>query len=103
MSYSLATHHKGPLAFVTTDFLSEVAQRLHAGIETPGMADGAKGMGGHEVHKVSSQTARPLICGAVRLFTIFLWRRGEKQIAQSDDVEKCRHVGEQCHQEPGVC
>jgi hypothetical protein len=51
MGHRLATHRKGPLGFVTTDFLGEVAQRLHAGIETPGIANGAKGMGGHDVHK----------------------------------------------------
>jgi hypothetical protein len=47
MGHRLATHHKGPLGFVTTNFVSEVAaQRIHSSIQAPGIADGAKGMGG---------------------------------------------------------
>src|SRR5574341_1291146 len=41
-----------------------------------------------------------LVCGCV-LLAVFGWRWGEEEIAQADNVEKRRHVGEQRHQEPG--
>ena len=70
MGHGLATHHKGTLGFVTTDFFSEVAQRIHTGIQAPGIADGAKGMGGHDVHTRFLSNCPPLnlqVCQPRRL------------------------------------
>jgi hypothetical protein len=51
MCHGLATYDEGPLSFVTTDFLSEVAERLLPSVQAPRIADGTKGMGWQKVHK----------------------------------------------------
>ena len=53
MRHGLATDNEGPLGLVTTDFISQVAEGIHTSIQAPGIADGAKGMGGQEVHRRS--------------------------------------------------